>query len=294
MSRIKINNALLEKENAKDLNFRRVLTTSPRQYQDRLAGAVIRYGGRPIWIPGIQINELRSETSREQRRAALDALDAVDYLVLPSKNAMFACLKAYDDSISTFQTKLNMEHRNVEVWAMGADADYLSGNLGIKNVKKPKVASTDGIIEAMRTAGSLEGNALVFVPEVVPPLTEPDVVPKFLGNLRDVGITPHRIPAYETVVGLSLQEVVAEVNMLIDGSISAIAFTSTAECEGLCYIIGKEKLLRCIRLHNIVIAAHGLTTAKGVAKVLDFEGQICVSKDSSTFEGMVAAIADCM
>jgi uroporphyrinogen-III synthase len=175
---------------------------------------------------------------------------------------------------------------------MGADADYLRETLGIRNVMKPKIASTDGIIEAMKEICIYQGDALVLVPEVLPPLTEPDVVPNFLQNLKTLGINPRRIPAYETAVGPSLREVEPEVKMLMEGSVRAIAFTSTAESEGLCHIIGKDKLLECIAAHHIVIAAHGLTTASGVAKVLNYSGKVRVSRDSSSFEGIVAAIAD--
>ena len=212
------NNGSLENHNGKNLKFKRVLTTCPQQYQDRLASAVIRHGGRPIWIPGIRINELSSEKYRKYRNSSLDKLETVKYLVLPSKNAISACLKACGDSVGVFQQKLNGEYRDIEVWAMGADADYLRETLGIRNVMKPKVASTDGIIEAMKENFIDQGNALVFVPEVLPPLTEPDVVPNFLKNLKTLGIEPHRIPAYDTTVGPSLQEVEPEVKMLMEGS----------------------------------------------------------------------------
>lgn len=292
MSSFNVNNVLPERQIGSALNFKRVLTTCPQQYQDRLAGAVIRHGGRPIWVPGIQINELSCAEDIEYRNYSLTNLNTVKYLILPSKNAMFACLKACSGSVDVFQERLNHQSQHVEVWAMGADANYLRENLGIKNVRKPKIASTDGIIHAMKENSIQPGDALVFAPDVLPPLTEPEVVPNFLENLKTVGVNPYRIPAYETAVGPSLSEIESEVKMLLDGCISAIAFTSTAESEGLCHIIGKETLRQCIAEHDIIIAAHGLTTAKGVTRVLDHKGKICVSKDSSTFEGIVAAIAE--
>lgn len=290
MNSLKPSKSLLEKSNMKDLGFRRILTTAPRQYQDRLAATIIRFGGRPIWIPGIQINELKSQASIEARDASLKDLHGVNYILLPSKSAIFSCLHAFGNSISAFQRKLNVEHGDIQVWAMGADADYLRDTLGIKYVRKPMVSSTNGIIDTMKKESIQPGNALVFVPDVMAPLTEPCVVPEFLRNLQTIGITPLRIPAYETCIGPSERWVQPEIDMLLDGCINAIAFTSTAEAEGLSQIVGRDKLIQCIKSHNIVVAAHGSTTANGVSNILPSMGEICISKDSSTFEGMISAL----
>lgn len=282
---------LLDRNSRNDLRFKRILTTCPQQYQDRLASTIVRYGGRPVWIPGIKIQELRSESLKRRRKLSLEKLGEISFIVLPSKNAIFSCVRACGGSITAFQEILN-GNQHIQIWAMGADADYLREELGIRNVKKPVISSTDGIIDAMKHQSTQSGNALVFVPELVPPLTEPDVVPNFLQNLQNIGIVPLRVPAYETSIGLSLHEVEPEIEMLINGSIHAIAFTSTAESEGLCHIVGKTRLIQLIESRGVLIAAHGSTTAKGVSKMLGYRGQICVSKDSSTFEGMVSAIAE--
>lgn len=283
----KYNSRLIRHENT-PLKFARILCTAPRQYYDRLASCVVNHGGRPAWIPGIEIAGLSSAEAIKERNKLLERFSSAKYLVLPSKNAIYSCLDMCHGNLDDLQKLLH----GFEIWAMGADADFLN-SLGIDNVRKPEISSTSGIVDAMkRQYGSrLAETCLVFAPEVVSPLTEPDVVPNFLRGLQDIGLAPVRVPAYETRIGPDVTTGSPEVDMLVHGHIAAIAFTSTAESDGLMNIVGREKLLEAIQEYNILLAAHGPTTAKGVQNVLGQQVD-CVSKDSATFDGMITAISE--
>jgi uroporphyrinogen-III synthase len=271
------------------LKFERILCTAPRQYYDRLASCVVRHGGRPVWIPGIEISDLCSTEAIKKREMLIDKFSSAKYLVLPSKNAIYSCLDMCHGSVDDLQKLLH----GFEIWAMGADADFLN-SLGIDNVRKPEISSTSGIVKAMRQeyGSNITETCLVFAPEVVGPLTEPAVVPNFLSGLRNIGLEPVRVPAYETRIGPDVTtQGSPEVDMLIHGHVAAIAFTSTAESEGLMHIVGRQKLLDSIHKYSILVAAHGPTTAQGVQIVLGQQVD-CVSKDSATFDGMITAISE--
>jgi hypothetical protein len=61
-------------------------------------------------------------------------------------------------------------------------------------------------------------------------LTEPSVVPRFIEALEAAGAAAVRVPAYLTTLGLpGLECCAAEAQLLQQGRIDAIAFSSTAE-----------------------------------------------------------------
>lgn len=127
----------------------------------------------------------------------------------------------------------------------GADAEFLR-TLGVHRVTKPDISSTQGIVESIKSTKRQldQGKALCIVPHVVALLVEPDVVPTFLPNLESIGLDPIRAPAYETRIDPNSQYSKPEIGMLGSGQIKAIAFTSTAESQGLSHVVGRETLLK--------------------------------------------------
>lgn len=274
------------------LKFERILFTSPLQYADRVSASIQRLGGRPVWLPGIEITHLACDDALDNMTVMMEDLLHCDYLILPSKNAILSLLHHWSKGNQQMVID-RLNSIDAEVWAMGADADFLK-ELGVHRVMKPNVSSTQGIVESIKgkKSASDAGKALCIVPHVVAPLVEPDVVPNFFANLESIGLDPIRVPGYETRIGPDSQYSSAEIDMLTSGQIKAIAFTSTAESQGLSQIVGRETLLQCIQEHDILLAAHGPTTARGVEKTLHIADIDCISKDSSTFDGLAEAMAE--
>ncbi len=247
-----------------------------------------------MWLPGIEITHLTSDDTLDHMKLLLEDVSLCDYLILPSKNAILSLLHHW--SKGNQQVAIDrLNSIDAEIWAMGADAEFLR-TLGVHRVTKPDISSTQGIVESIKSTKRQldQSKALCIVPHVVAPLVEPDVVPTFLANLESIGLDPIRVPAYETRIGPNSQYSKPEIDMLTSGQIKAIAFTSTAESQGLSHVVGRETLLQSINEHDIIIAAHGPTTAKGVEKTLRIPPIDCISKDSSTFHGLVEAIAEKM
>ena len=184
-----------------------------------------------MWLPGIEVAHL---TEPEMKKTLVSTLRNIDctYILFSSKNGVFSVIQELI-SIHGNESKARsfLNNGGFEIWALGADADALT-DFGILNVKKPKEASTQGLVEELSLYGQgiLEGGqALCPIPAVIPPLIEPPVVPKFLKGLKSIGLDARAIPAYETRIASSPEDSKPEIGMLLQGDIKAIAFSSTAE-----------------------------------------------------------------
>ena len=99
-------------------------------------------------------------------------------------------------------------------------------------------ASTLGLVKALVASGGAYGASILCpVPRVAGGLTEPSVVPRFLNALRESGAHPIRVDAYLTTLGADPVSCAPEVEMLLSGQISAVAFSSTAEVSPFTSII---------------------------------------------------------
>lgn len=124
-------------------------------------------------------------------------------------------------------------------------------------------------------------------------LVEPPVVQRFVAGLEAAGAAAVRVPAYLTT-SCSAHCCTHDAMLLQQGGIDAIAFSSTAEAQGLCQLFGgKQALVEAIQQHGVVLAAHGPYTAAGASDVLGLPVTV-VSKNFSTFDGLVAALAEAL
>ena len=82
--------------------------------------------------------------------------------------------------------------------------------------------------------------------------------------------------------------------MIFLGTLSIMSFSfpiGNLQVQGLASLVGREKLVEASQRHRIILGAHGPATAKGVFDTIGVEVD-CISSDSSTFEGMITAIAE--
>lgn len=276
------------------LHDRRILVTAPRQYASKLCSKVLGAGGRPLWLPTIQVAELREPRAQEALLDSLKNLSQYQHLGFSSKNGITAVLWALEQWLGGLDAAVkHIEESGIKCWALGADAETLL-QAGLTEVHQPREPSTQGLVRELAERGEAEGRRVLCpVPRVLPPLTEPAVVPRFLASLQECGADAVRVDAYETGMGCQPASCSAERELLMEGEIHAIAFSSTAEAQGLVHLMGGNPSFvhQAVRAHNVVLAAHGPYTAVGVANVLGIP-VTCVSKDSSTFDGLVGALAE--
>mmetsp|Transcript_36733 Transcript_36733/g.93900 ORF Transcript_36733/g.93900 Transcript_36733/m.93900 type:complete len:342 (-) Transcript_36733:44-1069(-) len=275
------------------LSGRRVMITAPRQYAAKLAGRLIDAGAQPVWTPAVTITALDDAAAIATLDALLANLEDYTHIAFVSTNSFHSVL-----------SRLSLMHGGPQeaaaaiVWsgarccALGADAEELRRN-GVPCHVQPAEASTMGLARELEGRGEAAGaRVLCPVPSVEGYLTEPRVVPAFLAALEEAGADAVRANAYLSRHGLGAQDAAAEREMLERGRIDAIAFSSTAEAQGLAHAMGGATAVRsAVEQHGVVLAAHGRYTAAGAGEVLGMPVE-CVSRDSSTFAGLVHALED--
>ncbi|QMS88183.1 uroporphyrinogen-III synthase [Nostoc edaphicum CCNP1411] len=253
---------------------KRILVTAPRNYAYRLSEQIIKKGGLPVVMPTIETCYLSNYTKLD---AALDHIDEFDWIVFTSRNgiaAFFHRMNDLDIPISVVQ--------KCHLCALGKDAESLLSFCGKVDLI-PAESSPAGIVAELAKLPQIQDKkVLIPAPEVVG-LPEPDVVPNLITDLQKLGIEVTRVPTYITQ-GLNKSIYGIELNLMRQGIIDVIAFSSTAEVESFLTMVNSPSdYERCI------IACFGpYTTAN--ARKLGMNVSI-VSRDYSSFEGFAEAMS---
>lgn len=251
------------------LSGKRVLFCTPRNYAQKLARLLVKHGALPVWMPTIVIEPMREYAEFDD---AIRHLSDYDWISFTSRNGIEAFFGRLD--------ALNLDGRildGVKVSALGNDGKLLEDN-GIEVDLLPPAASTRGVVEELERRGETGGRILLPVPEVYG-MDEPSVIPDYVAALIETGMKPHRVPAYatrRTTEGLDV-----ELQLLVDGKIDLVAFSSVAEIDGLLHILGDRRAL----LDEQVVSCYGPVTANGAAQRglrVDF-----VADDYSVFKGYI-------
>ena len=256
------------------LQGKRILITAPRNYAARFAQQMIYQGGLPFLAPTIETCYLSDLTPLD---AALRRLEDFDWLAFTSRNGIDAFLQRIE------QLELSLATLNrCQLCAIGQDAERLTA-LGLTVDLSPMEPSPMGIVHELAKKKNIQGKRiLVPAPEVIG-LPEPDVIPNFITELQCLGMQVTRIPAYITRC-LDKENYSVELDLVRQGKIDAIAFSSTGEVEGFLQMVNsKDDYAQC------QIACFGPYTAANARK-LGMSVSI-VAEDYSSFAGFVEAIA---
>ncbi|MEH2335668.1 uroporphyrinogen-III synthase [Nostoc sp.] len=253
---------------------KRILVTAPRNYAYRLSEQIIKQGGLPVLMPTIETCYLSNYTKLD---AALNHIGEFDWIVFTSRNGITAFFQRMNDlniPVSVVQ--------KCQLCALGEDAESLSSFCGKVDLI-PTESSPAGIVAELAKLPQIhEKKVLIPAPEVVG-LPEPDVVPNLITDLQKLGIKVTPVPTYITQ-GLDASIYSIELNLMRQGMIDVIAFSSTAEVESFLTMVNSQSdYERCI------IACFGPYTTANAQK-LGVDVSI-VSKDYSSFEGFAEAIA---
>ncbi|MBD2560098.1 MULTISPECIES: uroporphyrinogen-III synthase [Nostoc] len=253
---------------------KRILVTAPRNYAYRLSEQIIKQGGSPIFMPTIETCYLSNYTKLD---IALNYIGEFDWILFTSRNgitAFFHRMNDLDIPISAIQ--------KCHLCALGKDAESLLSFCGKVDLI-PTESSPAGIVAELAKLPQIhDQKVLIPAPEVIG-LPEPDIVPNLITDLRELGIKVTCVPTY-TTQGLDKSIYGMELNLIRQGMIDVIAFSSTAEVESFLTMVNSQSdYERCI------VACFGpYTTAN--ARKLGVNVSI-VSRDYSSFQGFAEAIA---
>ncbi len=252
---------------------KRILVTAPRNYAYRLSEQIIKKGGLPVFMPTIETCYLSNYT---QLDTALDHIDEFDWIVFTSRNgitAFFHRMNDLDIPISVVE--------KCHLCALGKDAESLLSFCGKVDLI-PTEPSPAGIVAELAKLPQIhQKKVLIPAPEVVG-LPEPDVVPNLITNLQQLGIEVTCVPTYITQ-GLNTSIYSIELNLMRQGMIDVIAFSSTAEVESFLTMVNSQS-----DYEHCVIACFGPYTTANAQK-LGMNVSI-VARDYSSFEGFAEAI----
>jgi len=265
---------LLASSSKLPLYNKRILVTAPRNYAFRLSEQIIKKGGLPILMPTIETCYLSNFTQLDN---ALSRVKEFDWIIFTSRNgiiAFFHRMNELDIPISVL--------KNCQLCALGKDSESLLSFSGKVDLI-PKESSPTGIVAELKTIAQIhDKKVLVPAPEVVG-LPEPNVIPNLITDLENLGIKVTRVPAYITQ-GLDKNIYSIELDLIRQGKIDVIAFSSTAEIESFLRMVNSPR-----DYGDCAIACFGPYTTANAQK-LGMNVSI-VSENYSSFEGFAEAIA---
>jgi uroporphyrinogen-III synthase len=208
---------------------------------------------------------------------ALQQIETFHWIAFTSRNGIDAFFQRLND----LELNLWMLH-NTRLCAIGKDAERLI-DMGLKVDIIPKNSSPAGIIaELAKIPDIANQTVLIPIPEVTG-VPEPDVIPNFVAGLEKLGMKVTRVPTYRTQrLDKSLYEV--ELNLIREGKIDAIAFTSATEIMSFLQMVNSKS-----DYEQCEIACFGPYTA-ACAQKLGVNVSV-VSQDYSSFAGFAEAIA---
>ncbi|MCG6138516.1 MAG: uroporphyrinogen-III synthase [Nostoc sp. LLA-1] len=253
---------------------KRILVTAPRNYASRFSEQIITQGGLPVLMPTVETCYLSKYTELD---AALSRLDEFNWIAFTSRNGIMAFFERMNDlniAISAL--------KDCQLCALGKDADILLSCFGKVDLI-PSEPSPKGIVNELAKIPQIhQQKILVPVPEVIG-IPEPNIVPNFISELHKLGLEVTRVSTYITQC-LQKDIYAIELNLIQQGLIDVIAFSSTVEVESFLTMVNSHS-----DYQNCVIACFGPYTAANARK-LGFNVAI-VSKDYSSFAGFTEAIA---
>jgi len=223
-----------------------VLFTTPRNYAGPLGELLLQRAARPVWMPTIEIWPMEDYRELDD---IISNLSEYDWIAFTSENGVepfCARLKALGLDAGAIG--------NTKIAAFRADSQVLEKH-GIKADLIPGVMSPKGIIDGLIERGVDSGRVLVPCPQVQG-VKEPYVVPEFIDELNKIGMTAQRLEVYRTVALKDSGDM--EKNMILNGHIDIIVFTSSAEIFSLLEQLGDDRDV----LNKATIAYMGSFTSK--------------------------------
>ncbi|MEH1840297.1 MAG: uroporphyrinogen-III synthase [Nostoc sp.] len=254
---------------------KRILITAPRNYAYRLAKQIIKQGGLPVFMPTIETCYLSNYTKLD---VALGRIEEFDWIVFTSRNgitAFFQRMNDLDIPVSVLE--------KCQLCALGKDAESLSSFCGKVDLIPAESSPAGIVVELAKLPEIHNKKVLIPAPEVIG-LPEPDVIPNLITDLQQLGIEVTSVPSYITQ-GLNTSIYSIELNLIRQGIIDVIAFSSTAEVESFLTMFNSQSDYK-----SCIVACFGPYTTANTRK-LGVNVSI-VAKDYSSFEGFAEAIAE--
>jgi uroporphyrinogen III methyltransferase/synthase len=252
------------------LSGRRVLVTRPRDVASELVSQLTNLGAQAIVVPLIRIEPPEDPVPLQEAARSAQAFDAI---VFTSRHAVDAFVRARGDDAGAIEGAL--------LCAVGPATAVRLASFGYRADLVPGEFRAETLLQALLGRGIGSG-ARVLVPRAD---IGRDLV---VQGLRDAGAEVTDVVAYRTVpdVGLRGEEGVGVAQMLQDGSIDVVTFTSGSAVTNFARAFGRDQA-RALLARTVVATIGPVTTA--VAREHGIEVQ--VEAPEATVASLVQAIA---
>jgi uroporphyrinogen-III synthase len=241
-------------QNNKTLKDKTVVVTRPWMQAKEAAELIEQKGGKPFFLPTIEIKRTRDLSAIKEFIRALSE-KKVDYVIFMSVNGVQHLL--VDAENMGLRNDLKNHLNDVPTIAVGPKtADALKKNL-IHVSLIPKKYTSEGIIKAMTEKGI--SNKTIYIPRTR------QAPPELAQKLRDMGNCVMEIYVYESKLPSDEELKEKFLKELMNDRIDAIIFTSSLGAKNFVEMlkrnIATKKLLELIKKKTTVVAI-GPTTAR--------------------------------
>ncbi len=256
------------------LKGKKILFTTPNGYALRLQQALKETGATPFSLPMV-------ETTIPEENVPLETLlknpEQYNWIAFSSRKAIQAFAQCKE--------RLNIQEqtlKNIHFCAIGSDAEYLENRLGICPSITPAEPSPSGIVETLQLLEGISGQKIAVLAPKVEGLSEPNIVPDFITQLRIIGMIVQRIHAYTTQPA-GIDHANEWLRSICSGEYDVIAFTSSAEVEAFLHFTQDKPLPP-----SQIFACFGPYTSANAQKMgLKIE---IVASDFNSFQGFAKEI----
>jgi len=267
-------------QNAFTLKGKTVAITRPREQAEETGKLIKQYGGKPYFIPSIEIKAASDLSAVESFIAEL-AKEKNDYVIFMSVNGIRYLLSSAENLGLKTQLKKGLE--KTLTMAVGPKTAQELRNHNIPVGLVPAKYSSEGILECLRQYG-VSGKS-IYIPRTR------GATPDLANRLRAMGGEVQEVYVYESMLPSDQDLKKRFLQDLIDGKIDAIIYGSSLSARNLFKmlreLISKEKL-RDIMNNKLTIVAIGPVTAETLSEI---GLRVDVMPEKYTFEEALIKLA---
>jgi uroporphyrinogen-III synthase len=246
-------------QDALTLKGRTVAITRSRDQAEETGKLIKRYGGKPYFVPSIELRA-SNELSAVERFIAELAEERIDYVVFMSVNGVRYLLSSAEKL--GLKTRLEQSLANTLTMAVGPKTaqELRSRNLPVGLV--PAEYTSEGIVECLRRCG-VSGKS-IYIPRTR------GAPPALANRLREMGGEVKEVYVYESI--LPDDQALSErfLQDLVGRKIDAIIYGSSLSARNLFKMLRElisEEKLRDIMNDQLTIVALGPVTAETLSKL---------------------------
>ena len=256
----------MESKKDKPLLGKKILITRSSEQASELCTKLENLGAEIVHLPTIRILPPERYNGLDK---AISELNKYDWIIFTSSNG-----------VDSFFTRLKQKGKdldslsNTKICAIGPATAQKIESYNLKVDLEPKQFTSEEIVKRFKPILSQQGKLRILLPRS-------DIAPDLLPNeLKKLGAEVKQVVAYRTVKERNMPRSIKQ--MLKNGQIDIITFTSSSTVKNFFYLIKKEELHPRIKFASI-----GPVTTKTVEQ-LDLK--IEIQAREYTAEGLVKAI----